>query len=892
MSLASNFFLKVLGLRRSISILKFVAICLFPLTVTAQTYPAAEYAPDIPTLKQVVGHDHGEAISSVSDISDYLHALEGAASDRMQVRSYGQTWQGRDLIYAVISSPENMKKLDSIQAEMGTLSSGQSMPKADQDRIVDDIPAVVWLSYGVHGDEITPPDSALIVAYHLLAAEGDALVDKILDDVIVIIDPSQNPDGRARFGHSFESSLGLEPLADRHTAEHDQPWPRGRYNHYLFDLNRDWFALTQPETKGKVSAVLEWNPVVYVDSHEMSGDSTYFFPPPARPINPYIVAAQREKQTEMGLNHSKWFDKFGVPYFTREVYDAFYPGYGDMWPALNGAIAMTFEQASPRGLLFAKRDGTELTYAQGVRNNFLTSLSTLEVVAKNKSKYLADYAEYRTSAVDSGRASKDRYVVLDLSSWRFEAEALAARMVSQGIEVTRAPSRSSLCGREFQKGALVVDLAQPRGRLARTLLSPSTELSVDFIKAQESRRMRGLNHELYDVTAWSLPLMDNVSSEICARVDLKNAERLNKDEAVEPNISGQSDFGYAVPWTDGGQARLVIAALKAGLSGKFTDTAFEQSGTKFPAGTVVFPAAGNSDEFRNVLENIAKTYGASLVGLPNSWVDSGPNFGSSAFKALGLPKVAIVWGEGTRPTSVGNTRFVLERQLGLSVAPIRLSSLASADLEIYDVLIVPDMRGDLPMKHIRRFAGDGGVVIGLQGALEALSKGDTPLLATQREYAASAEDPKTPVSDEDSDVRAEGLIFETEDDFESYIYDHAASPEDVPGVLALAKADPDHWLAAGYETANVLVTGDDIYRPLKRADGENVFSFSSPDELLLSGYLWEENRVQLAYKPFVMVQGAGDGLVIGFTQDPTTRAYLNGLNLLLVNAVLFGSAHS
>ncbi len=889
MSVASDVFRKFPNVGRFIRGLTLIAACIAT-QAAAQTYPGAEYDAAIPTLKQVSGHDHGEAISSPSDISNYFQALEAAAPDRINIRSYGKTWQGRDLVYAVISSSENMKKLDLIKVDMRALSSGQNMTQADQDNIIKDLPAVVWLSYGVHGDEITPPDSALFIAYHLLAAKADNLVDHILDDVIIIIDPSQNPDGRARFVHSFESSLGLEPSGDRYTAEHDQPWPRGRFNHYLFDLNRDWFALTQPETQGKVSAVLQWNPVVYVDSHEMSGDSTYYFPPPARPLNPHITAQQRAKQTEMGLNHSKWFDKFGVPYFTREVYDAFYPGYGDMWPTLGGAIAMTFEQASPRGLTYSRRDGGELTYAQGVRNNALTSLSTLEVVAKNKQKYLSEYAAYRRGAIEDARKARDRFVVLDLSSWTYEARTLAARLAAQGINVQETPPGTAHCGQTYEGGAVVVDLAQPQGRLARTLLAPSTALAPDFIERQESRRARHLNHELYDVTAWSVPLMDNVSAKMCAAADLSAAETVTPDAVANADISGEAIFGYAVPWTDGGQARVVIEGLKAGLTAKSTDKAFVQGGKTFPAGTVVFPVAGNPDQFRAELEGLARIYGATLIGLPNSWVDSGPNFGSRAFKPLKLPKIAMVWGEGTRPTSAGNTRFVLERQLGLPVAPIRLSRLAAAELDIYDVLIVPDMDDELPLSSVRRFAENGGVVIGLQGAITALSKGDNPLLSTQREYAATGKDDEKPAGKNEEKAKAEGLIFEAHDDYEAYIKDHSESPEDVPGVLARADASPDHWLSAGYKAANVLVTGQDIYRPLKREDGENVFVFSGADELLLSGYLWEENRAQLAYKPFVMVQESGDGMVIGMTQDPTIRAYLNGLNLLLVNAVLLGPA--
>ena len=404
-----------------------VILCVFCAAgrADAQSYPEARYAEEIPTLEQVVGHAIGDDISTVGEIQDYLRALEAAAPDRMQVRSYGESWQGRELVYAVIGSPENMARLDEIQAQLAEVGDGGAP--------ADDLPAVVWLSYSVHGDEITPADSALFMAYHLLAAEDDELVDTILANTIVIIDPIQNPDGRERFIQSFTSALGLKPMADRYTAEHDQPWPRGRFNHYLFDLNRDWFALTQPETIGKVAGVLEWHPVVYVDAHEMGGDATYYFPPAARPFNPNITVAQKDNQVQLGQNMAKYFDAFGVPYFTREVFDAFYPGYGDMWPTLNGATAMTFEQGSPRGLMFARRDGSVLTYAEGVRNNVLSSLATLETVARNKADYLEGYAEYRRTAIEAGEEDEGRFVVVDLEVRRFEAETLARTLARQGL---------------------------------------------------------------------------------------------------------------------------------------------------------------------------------------------------------------------------------------------------------------------------------------------------------------------------------------------------------------------------------------------------------------------------------------------------------------------------
>ena len=863
-----------------------LAACL-AMTAQAQAYPETDYDPQAPKLLDVVGHGHGDMVSSAGDITAFMRALAAYDPSRMQVRSYGETWQGRELTYAVISSAANMARIDAIQADLATLASGTALDAAT----LAETPAVVWLSYGVHGDEITPPDSALFMAYHLIAAQNDALVDTILANTIIIIDPSQNPDGRDRFVHSFTSSLGLKPLADRYTAEHDQPWPRGRFNHYLFDLNRDWFALTQPETQGKVAAVLDWHPVIYVDSHEMGGDSSYYFPPAARPYNPNITDGQQSRQVQLGRNMARWFDRFGVAYFTREVFDAFYPGYGDMWPTLNGAIAMTFEQASPRGLVFARRDGKLLTYAQGVRNNVLTSLATLETVARNKESFLSEYGNFRRSAISEASGADDRYVVLDLSSSRYEAEAMGRRLVTQGIAVQRVPAGSRQCRATYSEGALIVDTAQPQGRLIKTLLSQNTPLAEDFVAEQESRRERGLNHELYDVTAWSLPLMDGVKAEQCARVDLSNAQAVSASDPILAITGGTGAFGYVVPWHDGGQARLVIAALKAGLSGKTTDVAFVQNGRTYPAGSVVFPVADNGPDLNAKLTALATEIGAEIAPMADSWVEDGPNFGSSSFAALKMPKVAMAWGLGTNPMSAGNTRFVLEQQLGIPVAPIRVSTLGRANLSAYDVLIIPDSYGGLTGQMgggaaLKDFVQGGGVLIAIETAIAELAGEEVGLLSTQLEYAATEGEEKS----EAEGARAPGINFSSLQAYEEHIHDHRARPEDIPGVLVNTVSDPDHWLASGYDGATAQVTGREIYRPLNTSDGTNVFRFEAADSLLASGYLWEENRLQLAFKPFVMAERQGGGVVIGFTQSPTTRAYLNGLNLLLANAVVLGPA--
>lgn len=851
---------------------------------SAQSFLDVVYDEDIPTLSAVIGHESGEEITSPADILTYMQALAEAAPDRMQLITYGQTWQGRDLVYAVIAKPETMARLDTIKADLARIGSGRVSDRGELNRLVAETPAVTWLAYGVHGDEISSPDAALALSYHLLAATDDEVTTGLLENTIVIIDPLQNPDGRARFVHSFESSRGLEPFGDRYAAEHDQPWPRGRTNHYLFDMNRDWFAVTQPETRGRISAMLEWFPVTVVDAHEMGGDLTYFFPPSADPFNPNITPEQRAKQDLFGKNHARWFDPRGIGYFTREIFDAFYPGFADTWPQLNGAVAMTYEQGSARGLLWTRPDDSILTYRDGVEAHFLATLSTAQTVSDNKDLFLRDYASYRASAVSLSARASDRYYVIDRAVKPWQVDDLAQRLELQGIEVDFAAAGSTICRKAYPGGALIVDSAQPNGRLIRTLLDLDTDLPADFIAEQEAKRARGEAHELYDVTAWSLPLMDGLQQSTCGSAPSNLADRPN-----QPQLPGDAAFGYAIPWTDTGQAKLVIELLKQGLVGKISSAPFTMDGQTYPRGTVIFTLTGNPDvAVADLVRAQAGMIGAEAYSLDSSWTDDGPNFGSPQFKGLSLPSIAIGWGEGTSSLSAGNTRFVLERQLGLPVTPIRLSAMGFAGLESYDVVIVPELSGsarrqlgDNGLAALKAYADQGGVLVGYGSALRLMTADTTGLLSSGLEASSAA------VSGETDGIG--NLASET--DYVAAIGSSSSRPEDVPGVLLNTVAETSHWLSTGYDGGAVtLYTGRDIYQPLTRTSGVNVLRYPGADELLASGYLWAENQAQLAYKPYLMAERQGSGLVIGFTQSPTTRAYLNGLNLLVLNSVVMAPA--
>ncbi|APE28302.1 M14 family metallopeptidase [Aurantiacibacter gangjinensis] len=851
------------------------AATLVPVTpVAAQSFLEGEFDAEIPTLEAVAGHRSGEQITRPDMVIAYMQALAQAAPERMRLVEYARSWEGRPLVYAVITSRDNMARIDDIQADVQRIGNGG-------EPVAGSVP-VTWLAYSVHGNEISGVDAGLALAYHLLAAEGDELVDTILRDSVVVIDPMQNPDGRARFTSSYYQQLGIEPSGNRYTAGHDEPWPNGRTNHYLFDLNRDWFALTQPETRGKVAAIAAWQPVVLADVHEMGGDQTYFFPPSADPFNPYITDDQRRKQELLGQNMGQWMDRIGEPYYTREIFDAFYPGYGDTWPTLNGAIGMTFEQGSARGLVWNRSNGEVLTYGEGVRNQFVTSLATAETVARNAGLFLRDYAAYRREGAQGGVGTG--WFVIDLADRRYNAESLARRLAHQGIAVGRVSGSASACGRTYPQGYLSVSMRQPNARLIRSLLDRDVELPADFIASQEDRRAVDLPHEIYDTTAWSVGQMSGLDVTECASASAGTP--IAADEPIAAEMRGAGAFGLAVPWTDSGQIRLVAQAMRAGLVGRATDTAFTAEGRRFPRGTVVYTLSEN-DGSLSELESLARQIGAETVPLSSSWVQDGPNLGSNSFVRVSEPRIAILWEDGISPLSAGATRYVIEQRFGLPVAPIRTGTVARADLGEWDVIIAPDSfsLSSGVQSALRSYVRGGGVLVAYGNAVSSFASGDDALFSTNAETVLDGEPGED--GDSDGDTSA-GTAIESLEDYREAIVDRSRRPDTLPGALLNTVVDEENFLASGYDDAPPVVFADGslILTPLSLSAGTNVVRFAEPDNLIASGYVWEENRRQMAFKPYLIAERTGRGMAIGFVHDPTVRGYLDGLDLLLANAVM------
>ena len=870
-------------------------------------WPGTTYDPAIPTFEHVLGYKPGEQISSHAQILRYFRSLAEAAPDRMRIVEYAKSWEGRELVYGVIGSAKNIARLEEVKSGMQLLADPRRANAESVEKLVSSLPATVWLAYGVHGNEISSCDAAMLTAYHVLAAQDDPVAEKVRSSVLLFLNPTQNPDGRDRFVNNFRMSTGLEPSDSPYNIEHDEPWPRGRTNHYLFDLNRDWFALTQPETRGHVKALLEWYPLVFVDLHEMGSNRTYYFTPESAPFNPHFTKTQRESLNWFGKNNAKWFDKFGFDYFTREVYDAFYPGYGASWPIFHGAIAATYEQASSRGLVIRRSDGTTMPYRDTVRHHFTASLATAETAADNRIALLRNFYDYRKTAIDEGSKEDVNAFLLPRRGNTANVDKLAAILHEQGIEVHQSKDAGKACEVEAPAGSFLVPLAQPSKRLIRTLLDKQVPMEPEFIKEAERRRKKDLPDEIYDVVAWSLPLQYGVEVAECKKVP--NGFRLVEPDRIPPgSVNGEATVAYFVPWGTAAAGRFLTAALRAGLKVLSSDKAFEMNGKTYPRGTLALKVLDNRGSLRDTLVRLAKETGADIEATNTAWVERGVNLGSRYVFRMKKARVALAWGFPTTGYGAGNTRFVIERQFGYPVHPIRTRTLARADLSAFDVLILPNGRGYLEvlkedaLKRIKQWVERGGTLIAVRGAVSAIAASKAELLDLTLENAAGEEPKKDSEGKAQDEKKGDGAkkgekpkgkLFAKEEDFLKAIQPESEAPDDVPGVLAKALVDPDHWITAGLgDSIGGLIEGRDIYSPIKLDKGVNAAYWAGPEVLLQSGYLWEENRKQLAFKPAIVVQPVGRGFVIAFMTDPNFRAYMDGLNLAFLNAVFRGAAHA
>ncbi|MBX3279141.1 MAG: peptidase M14 [Acidobacteria bacterium] len=902
----------------------FIFVSLLILNVQAQGFeflPGARYDASIPTLKSIAGHDFGERITMHHEMERYIHALEQSARNRVRVHKYAETWEGKPLYYLIIGSPANINRLDAIRNGIQKLADPRQTTEVEANELIRTLPSIVWLICGVHGNEISSVDAGLLTAYHLLAAQNDDLVNGAFANSLVIIDPMQNPDGRDRFINYFRQNTGRWHDADLQSAEHNEVWPSGRVNHYLFDMNRDWFAQTQLETRGRTRAFLEWFPQVFADLHEMGTESTYYFAPPALPYNPNITSAQHEWLRSFGRNNGKWFDRFGFDYFTRENYDSFYPGYGEGWPMFHGSIGMTYEQASVRGMIAQRRDETRLHYRDSVRHHFIAALSTVEHTANNREQLLKYFYEYRRTAIEEGRREAVKEYIIAPGADPNRAARLASWLMASGIEVKRATApfnnartrdyyEETLQSREFPAGTFVVTLAQPAKRLARTLMDKRTEQDKEFIDEQREKNRKRQPEEFYDVTAWSLPFLFDAQCYTAETASSGQFAQLKEPPKPEGKVEGgPAALAYLIPWGTQSAASALADLFRQDIRVHSTDKQFKQNGVNYPAGTLIVKVKDNPSDLFDRMKRLSSEHGVNIRATESAWVEEGPNFGSANVNFLVKPKIALAYNTPTSPNSAGWVRYLIEQRFGYPVTTIRAEQLRSADLSRYNVLILPDSFAGYGSvfndgNKLREWMAQGGTLISFANATTWLTDERINLLPTKRERRDKGEVKSDKPSEAPAQAKPASRAGDAAQqgappspDAKDQQTDKALEPKEewpsqTPGAILRASVDREHWLGFGYgATVPVLVDSNRIFTPLRLDQGVNIVRYLPEDKFYLSGLMWDDARKQIPNKSYLMYVRIGRGHLVSFAEDPGYRAFLEGLHVMLMNAVLLGPGH-
>lgn len=813
---------------------------------------------DPPSPAQVLGYGMGERFTPYAGVQQYARALD-AASPRVEYRPYGQTYEGRELFQLIIGTPENLARMDAILAANAELTRPETTAERAR-QIAANNPAVVYFSYGVHGNESSSPEAGMWTAYDLAREAPE--VRGVLQSLVVILDPVANPDGRDRYVQWYRSVRGARANPNPAAREHREPWPGGRFNHYLFDLNRDWAWATQAETRARLATWFRYNPQVHVDFHEMGYNSSYFFFPAAAPINPIYPPHILEWGKRFGQANARAFDQQGWAYFTGDTYDLFYPGYGDSWPALTGAVGMTYEQAGGgiAGEAIVQSSGDTLTLRDRALHHRTTGHATLRTAASGKAQLLADYAAGQRSV---GQGERDFLLVPGGDASR--VESLVAHLRRQGIEVERAAAGfragatpfPGFTGRsDFPAGTYRVRARQPLGRLAITLLQPETPLRAEYS---------------YDVSAWSLPYAYGVAAYRAAAAGGTGwtPVRATGEEIPAQVAPQRSAYGYLV--LPGEQASLgVVGFLRAGGRAQVLTRPSTLGGRRYPAGTWFIPNRGND----SLQARLARAgLGAAVVPVASGLAESGIDLGSSNVPVVKTPRLAVVAGEGVSPTSYGAHWWFLDNRLGLPFDALQSTDLASADLSRYDVIVLPDATPRSvrdATDALKGWVQRGGRLVAVAGGAEAV--------------AAMADVKVREATADTGNARARFLAGREERERQEW-------RQEVPGTILSVRLDPAHPLAYGAGLDDrpgetfTLHQGTTVFEPAANLE---AVAYLPQGPARISGVISPENLRRLGQGAVVATRRMGQGSVVLFADDPLFRLFWRSMQPMYVNALLMG----
>ena len=827
------------------------------LAQSAYFFPqAGEFDPAIPTPQQFLGYEIGSRYTRHDQLVAYFKEL-ARHSDKITVKEVGRSYEGRPLLIATVTAAGNQSRLESLRQQHATLIDPVQSRSA-----AGDTPVVVWLGYSVHGNETSSGEAALLTAYYLVANRS-AETQQWLQHAVVLFDPAQNPDGRDRAANWHNAWASSPASADPADKEHVEPFPQGRTNHYFTDLNRDWLALTQQESRPKIEVFHQWYPNVQIDFHEMGKDSTYYFEPSPKSMHsPLIPAASYAFNRTLAKYHAASLDALGSLYYTGENFDNFSPVYGSTYPDFHGAVGVTVEQASSRGRVQESVNGL-LTFPFTIRNQVATGLGTVRgAVAEREGLFDLQKRFFQSALEQAGQQPWKSFVFGDAHDPALTRQLLELLLLHR-IEVHALSTPVTLDGRRFEPGhAYVVHAAQPQFRLVHAIFADTPPIKGDVF---------------YGSTSYAIaPAYGLAFAGSKGRVG--SGTRVERVPVASGGvIGGQAPFAYAVDWRDRNAARL-LQALQA--SGLVTRAAFQPftaatstGDVDFAAGSIVVPVAGQPLHGAALLEAVqAAAVGASahVHALASGQSRGGIDLGSDGIKALRRPAVALVMGEGVNTTEIGSAWFLLDQHLQLPASKIDPAQLGKVPLDRYTSIVLAGGRydgvDDTAVAALKRWIQAGGSLV---------TYGTASKWAIEKKLA-EGETLGAPEAPEDAERQA----FGDQRDL--------AAIERVSGNILSADVDTSHPLGFGVprralavpkETPVVLQPSADRFSTVVRIDAQPR----------VNGYLSARNQARMSGSAWLLVSPQGKGNVVLFADDPAHRKYWHGTERLLVNALFFGN---
>ncbi len=808
-----------------------------------------------------LGYNLGERFTLHHRVIDYFEHV-ASHSDRVTIEQYGETYEGRPLITAFVSSPENMRRLEEIRVnnlqKTGLEEGAPNGPDA----------AIVWLSYNVHGNESVSMEASMKTLFALVDPANQS-TKPWLENTVVVIDPCLNPDGRDRYANWHNRTIGHFPNTAPEAREHSEPWPGGRGNHYLFDLNRDWAWMSQVELQARVPHYNKWMPHVHVDFHEQGVNSPYYFAPAAEPYHEAITDWQRAFQVTIGKNHATYFDDNAWLYFTRQVFDLFYPGYGDTWPMFNGSIGMTYEQAGGgrAGLGIITEEADTLTLADRIAHHHTTGLSTVEITSQNAEQVQKEFAQFYQG--NSGRNSDyAMYIVKGLQNSDVN-HVFETYLNRQGIRYEYAAGTGSATGYHYgsgqtkrftiAEGDMVLSSSQPKSTLLNVLFDPHPNLSDSLT---------------YDVTSWALPYVFGLET---YALDQRSNVRIQtkKEPALAAKISiaePDQPYAYIVEWECFEDARFLAALFQKDVKLRYAERPFEANGKTFKPGTLIITRTGNEQmgtDFDGFIKKTAARHNQPYHTLETGFVVKGADFGSGDVPFLERPKVAALIGEPTSSSGAGEVWHYFDQQLGYPITQLNARGFNPGRLDDYDVIILPSgSYGSVLTTNIlnalRQWIREGGRLITLERA--------TSFLAGKEGFKIKEKKSK---SSKDSTSHTQRRYEDR---------NRLSISDDVPGAIYRVDLDNSHPLAFGYpDVYYTMKRNDDLYEFLKDDNDWNVGVI--PENGHLSGFVGAETKQVLKEGTVMGVQAMGRGDIVYFADSPLFRGFWYNGRLLIANAV-------